>query len=57
VLVEGAEPAASSIDASVEQTMRVLLAELPLKQAAAIGAKLTGLKKRDLYQWSLENKA
>ena len=41
------------INTEVEQTMRILLDELPIKQAAAIGAKLTGLKKRDLYQWAL----
>lgn len=34
-------------------TMEILLEELPTKQAAAIGAKLTGYKKRDLYQWAL----
>jgi 16S rRNA (cytidine1402-2'-O)-methyltransferase len=45
-----------SIGAEVEQTMNVLLKELSIKQAAAIGAKLTGLKKRDLYQWALDHK-
>jgi len=45
-----------TLDQSVEDTMNVLLKELPIKQAAAIGAKLTGLKKRDLYQWALDNK-
>ncbi|MFT6388990.1 MAG: 16S rRNA (cytidine1402-2'-O)-methyltransferase [Cellvibrionaceae bacterium] len=45
-----------TIDQSVVGTMMILLKELPIKQAAAIGAKLTGLKKRDLYQWALDNK-
>ena len=34
--------------------MKVLLEELPLKQAASIGAKLTGLKKNFLYDWALQ---
>ena len=38
-----------------ERLMRVLLEELPIKQAASLGAKLTGLKKNFLYQWALEN--
>jgi len=45
-----------TIDQSVIGTMMILLKELPIKQAAVIGAKLTGLKKRDLYQWALDNK-
>lgn len=42
------------ITAEQERIMRVLLEELPVKQAAAIGAKVTGLKKNYLYQWALE---
>lgn len=33
--------------------MTVLLEELPLKQAAALAAKITGEKKNRLYQWAL----
>ena len=45
-----------SIDESVITMMKALLEELPIKKAAAICAKLTGLNKRDLYQWALEQK-
>jgi 16S rRNA (cytidine1402-2'-O)-methyltransferase len=34
--------------------LEVLVAELPLKQAAAIAAKVTGLKKNELYQAGLK---
>lgn len=36
-----------------ERIMNILLADLPIKQAAAMGAKITGLKKNFLYQWAL----
>ncbi|MEO0443112.1 MAG: 16S rRNA (cytidine(1402)-2'-O)-methyltransferase [Pseudomonadota bacterium] len=41
------------MDQESERVMKILLADLPLKQAASLGARLTGLKKRDLYQWGL----
>lgn len=46
----------TTIDCAAAETMQILLGELPTKQAAAIGAKLTGIKKRDLYQWAVEQK-
>lgn len=56
VLVQGA-PKQESESLTPEQihTMRVLLEELPVKQAASIGAKLTGLKKNFLYDWALQH--
>ena len=55
VLVNGLpkQPSTTTISPEAGQTMSVLLAELPVGQAAMIGAKLTGLKRRDLYQWAL----
>lgn len=54
VLVRGAERRETSeIDAEAERVMTVLLEELSVKQASALGAKITGLKKKPLYQWAL----
>jgi probable S-adenosylmethionine-dependent methyltransferase, YraL family len=56
LLVHGAAaPATAQMSQEAERVMRVLLNELPIKQAASLGAKLTGLKKNFLYQWALEN--
>lgn len=55
LVVEGA-PArddAEALDPAVERTLEVLLEELPVKQAAALAAKLTGVKKNRLYQVAL----
>lgn len=56
VLVHGCPPATHALDDNTIHTMKILLEELPLKQAAALGAKLTGLKKRELYQWGVDYK-
>ncbi len=37
-----------------EKTMKLLMQELPLKQAAALTAKITGEKKNRLYQYGLQ---
>jgi 16S rRNA (cytidine1402-2'-O)-methyltransferase len=42
------------IDAEAMRVMEILLAELPVKQAASLTAKITGEKKNKLYQWALE---
>ncbi len=55
LLVEGRNKIQSTeITAEQIHIMKVLLGELPVKQAAALGAKITGLKKNFLYQWALE---
>lgn len=41
------------IDSEAERLLLLLCEELPLKKAAAITAKFTGLKKNDLYQYGL----
>ncbi len=46
----------STLDTEAERVMGILLEELPVKQAAALGAKITGVKKNALYQWALEQK-
>jgi 16S rRNA (cytidine1402-2'-O)-methyltransferase len=55
LLVEGSSKRESAeIDAEQIRIMKILLEDLPVKQASAIGAKITGLKKNFLYQWALE---
>ena len=55
ILVEGAEELADQA-LSIEEIriMELLAGELPLKQAAALGAKITGKKKNELYQYVVE---
>jgi 16S rRNA (cytidine1402-2'-O)-methyltransferase len=56
VLVRGyAGPVqAEGLDPEAERIMTILLEELSTKQASVLGAKLTGLKKKALYQWALD---
>ncbi len=57
VLLEGAgEGVSSEQQEAVVHTMKTLMEELPLKQAASLAAKITGEKKNILYQWGLDYK-
>lgn len=55
VLVHGAEPRAAGEANAVdpEQVLRILLEELPVKQAAALAAKICGGKKNEMYTRAL----
>ena len=57
VLVQGAAAREDTgIDAESERILLILLKDLPVKQAAALAANITGLKKNALYQYALELK-
>ncbi|GGO82550.1 ribosomal RNA small subunit methyltransferase I [Marinobacterium nitratireducens] len=54
VLVQGAPaPGGDAFDPEALRVLDLLLEELPVKQAAALAAKITGLKKNALYQVAL----
>lgn len=55
LVVEGAPQVADedALDPEAERVLEVLLEELPVKQAAALAARITGLKKNRLYQLAL----
>ncbi|MGL6161883.1 16S rRNA (cytidine(1402)-2'-O)-methyltransferase [Microbulbifer sp.] len=58
LLVRGAERRqGEALDPEAERIMKLLLAELPPKRAAALGAEITGVNKKILYNWSLEQKS
>lgn len=55
VIVEGTARAESETDdTEARRVLAVLLEELPTKQAAALAAKITGVKKNDLYDLALK---
>ncbi|MCG2585176.1 16S rRNA (cytidine(1402)-2'-O)-methyltransferase [Massilia sp. TS11] len=53
VLLAGAPAQDEAGAAEAERVLRILLAELPVKQAAALAAQITGAKKNDLYARAL----
>ncbi len=57
VLVKGINKVVDhSVNEDAERLMKVLLEYVPIKIASAIASKVTGCKKRDLYQWALSLK-
>lgn len=56
VLLVAAPPPATGLDAGTERILALLLAELPVKQAAKLAAAITGQSKNALYERALEIK-
>lgn len=54
VLVHGATPAEGALDENTTHVLRVLLNALPVSQAAALAAEITGRKKNELYELALK---
>jgi 16S rRNA (cytidine1402-2'-O)-methyltransferase len=53
LVVGGCAASEGALDADAEKTLKILLEELPLRQAASLAAKITGLKKNLLYDTAL----
>ena len=57
ILIHGVPRAErEAVDEAAEGVLRILLEELPVSQAAALAAKITGLKKNRLYEYALNLK-
>lgn len=56
ILIEGATQDQEQDQTEAKRILAILLNELPVKQAAALAAQITGLKKNALYQLALEMK-
>ena len=56
LVVEGAPQSSDddALDPAAERVLDILLEELPVKQASALAARITGVKKNRLYQLALE---
>ncbi|MDN3638959.1 16S rRNA (cytidine(1402)-2'-O)-methyltransferase [Simiduia curdlanivorans] len=57
LLVQGApKPDAAALDSEATRIMALLAAELPPKKASALAENITGVKKKQLYQWYVDQK-
>ena len=56
VVMIGGAPEVSDLDAQVHSMLSVLLAELPVKQAAGLVAQMTSMRKNEVYQLALAMK-
>ena len=56
VLIVSAPPPHEGLDAEAERVLRILVADLPTKQAAKLAAAMTGLSRNALYERALQFK-
>jgi 16S rRNA (cytidine1402-2'-O)-methyltransferase len=56
LMIGGAEVAPQEIDSESARIMAILLKDLSVKQASQLASEITGVKKKTLYQWALDNK-
>ena len=56
ILVQGIEAAQRMSQTDQDRLLQVLLAELPVKQAASLASKISGVKKNQLYDRALQLK-
>jgi 16S rRNA (cytidine1402-2'-O)-methyltransferase len=56
VLIHGATPAEAKTGDDAARILRILIKELPVSQAAALAAEITGQKKNRLYELALQLK-
>jgi len=56
LLVSAAPGRAEGLSAEAEHALKILLSELPLKQAVQLAVQITGIAKNELYQRALELK-
>ncbi|MGI1677265.1 MAG: 16S rRNA (cytidine(1402)-2'-O)-methyltransferase [Cellvibrionaceae bacterium] len=57
IVVHGVESKKEAVlNAEVERILKLLLNQLPPKQATALAADITGVDKKILYNWAVENK-
>jgi 16S rRNA (cytidine1402-2'-O)-methyltransferase len=57
LLVSGAPAGTDAIDAETERVLKLLLKDLPLKQAVQLAAQITGVGRNELYQHALSLKS
>lgn len=56
IILQGAAPAIAADEPEAKRILNILLAELPLKQAVALTAEITHLKRNALYQHALQSR-
>jgi 16S rRNA (cytidine1402-2'-O)-methyltransferase len=55
LLISGYQPKQLELDSESKRVLTLLASEMPPNQAASLAAKITGVKKKQLYQWLLDN--